>query len=43
MAAGQQVEHLDSVVFAMLPESAPERQIEFGQLPPPPVLAAPRR
>ncbi len=40
MAARQQVEHLDGVIFALLPEGAPERQIDFAQLPPPPVIAA---
>ncbi|HEX8192317.1 MAG TPA: amidohydrolase family protein, partial [Allosphingosinicella sp.] len=43
MAARQQVEHLDGVLFALLSESAPERQIEFGQIPPPPVMAAAAR
>ena len=38
--AGQQVEHLDGWIAALLPESAPERVIPFGQLPPPEVLAA---
>lgn len=40
MAAGQQIEHLDGALLALLPEGAPERQLEFGQIPPPPVLAA---
>lgn len=40
MAAGQQVEHLDGVLFELLPADAPERQVPFGQVPPPPVLAA---
>lgn len=40
MTAGQQIEHLDGALLALLPEGAPERQIEFGQIPPPPVLAA---
>ncbi|HEY0013930.1 MAG TPA: amidohydrolase family protein [Allosphingosinicella sp.] len=40
MAAGQQVEHLDGVLFALLPEGAPERRIDFAQIPPPPVMAA---
>jgi len=40
MAANQQIEHLDGSLLALLPEGAPERQLEFGQIPPPPVLAA---
>lgn len=40
MAAHQQIEHLDGALLALLPEGAPERQIPFGQIPPPPVLAA---
>lgn len=40
IAAGQQIEHLDGVMLALLPEGAPERQMGFGQIPPPPVLAA---
>lgn len=40
LAANQQVEHLDGALLALLPEGAPERQMEFGQIPPPPVLAA---
>jgi pimeloyl-ACP methyl ester carboxylesterase/phosphohistidine phosphatase SixA len=39
-AARQQVEHLDGVLFDLLPEGSPERGIEFGQIPPPPVLKA---
>jgi len=39
IAAGQQVEHLDSVVHAMLPDDASEKQMDFGQVPPPPVTA----
>ena len=37
--AGQQIEHLDGFVQATLPEDAPERNVEFGQIPPPPILA----
>ncbi len=40
LAANEEVEHLDGTLFALLPENAPERQLEFGQVPPPPVLAA---
>lgn len=40
MAAGQQVEHLDGMAMALLPENAPERQLQFAQILPPPVLAA---
>ncbi|HTU10093.1 MAG TPA: amidohydrolase family protein [Allosphingosinicella sp.] len=40
LAAGQQVEHLDGIPMALLPENAPERQLQFGQILPPPVLAA---
>lgn len=40
LAAGQQVEHLDSIPFALLPEGAPEKQLQFGQIPPPAVAAA---
>jgi imidazolonepropionase-like amidohydrolase len=40
MAARQQIEHLDGALLALLPANAPERQIPFGQIPPPPVLAA---
>lgn len=43
MAAGQQIEHLDGAIYALLPEGAPERQMDFGQIPPPPVLAAAAR
>ncbi|MDQ8756234.1 amidohydrolase family protein [Sphingosinicella sp. LHD-64] len=42
-AAGQQVEHLDGAIFALLPDGAPERQIPFGQLPPPAIVAAAAR
>lgn len=42
-AAGQQIEHLDGVLYALLPEDAPERQIPFAQIPPPPVVAAASR
>ena len=40
LAARQQVEHLDSVPFALLPDGAPEKQLEFDQIPPPSVAAA---
>jgi len=40
MAAGQQIEHLDGALLALLPAGAPERSIPFGQIPPPPVLGA---
>ncbi|HZG46371.1 MAG TPA: amidohydrolase family protein, partial [Allosphingosinicella sp.] len=40
MAAGQQVEHLDGVIYALLPEGAPERQVDFSQIPPPQVVLA---
>ena len=40
LAAGQQIEHMDGFVGALLREDAPERTIPFGQLPPPEVLAA---
>src|SRR5690606_30589345 len=40
LAAGQQVEHMDGFIGALLPEGAPERAIPFGQVPPPQVLAA---
>jgi imidazolonepropionase-like amidohydrolase len=43
MAAGQQVEHLDGVIYALLPEGAPERQIDFSQIPPPQVVLAASR
>jgi imidazolonepropionase-like amidohydrolase len=43
IAARQQVEHLDGAIFALLPADAPERQIEFGQIPPPPVMQAAAR
>jgi imidazolonepropionase-like amidohydrolase len=39
-AAGQQIEHLDGVIFALLPANAPERQIDFSQIPPPEVVLA---
>jgi len=39
-AAGQQIEHLDGVIFALLPQNAPERQIDFSQIPPPEVVLA---
>ena len=37
--AGQQIEHLDGFAHALLPSEAPERSVEFGQIPPPPILA----
>lgn len=40
LAANQQVEHLDGIFFELLGTGAPERQIEFGQIPPPPVISA---
>ena len=40
LKAGQQVEHLDSVPFALLPASAPEKRMQFDQIPPPAVAAA---
>ncbi|HEX8366877.1 MAG TPA: amidohydrolase family protein [Allosphingosinicella sp.] len=40
MEAGQQIEHLDGTLLALLPSGAPERQIDFAQIPPPEVLAA---
>jgi imidazolonepropionase-like amidohydrolase len=40
MAAGQQIEHLDGVIHALLPEGAPERQLDFSQIPPPQVVLA---
>jgi cytosine/adenosine deaminase-related metal-dependent hydrolase len=40
MVAGQQVEHLDGLAMALLPEGAPERQLQFAQILSPPVLAA---
>jgi imidazolonepropionase-like amidohydrolase/phosphohistidine phosphatase SixA len=43
MAAGQQVEHLDGVIYALLPEGAPERQVDFSQIPPPQVVLAASR
>jgi imidazolonepropionase-like amidohydrolase/phosphohistidine phosphatase SixA len=39
-AAGQQIEHLDGVIYALLPEGAPERQVDFSQVPPPQVVLA---
>jgi phosphohistidine phosphatase SixA len=39
-AAGQQIEHLDGFFYELLPANAPERNIPFGQLLPPPVLQA---
>ena len=40
LAARQQVEHLDGFIFELLPENAPERAIEFAQIPPPQVVLA---
>ncbi|MEN3971904.1 amidohydrolase family protein [Sphingomicrobium sp. XHP0235] len=40
MRRKQQIEHLDGFIQALLPPGAPEREIEFGQIPPPPILAA---
>ena len=40
LAAGQQIEHLDGFIYELLPPDAPERQIEFAQVPPPQVIAA---
>jgi imidazolonepropionase-like amidohydrolase/phosphohistidine phosphatase SixA len=40
LAAGQQVEHLDGALFQLLPPDSPLRSVEFGQIPPPPVLEA---
>lgn len=40
LAAKQEVEHLDGAVRELLPDGAPERMINFGQIPPPPVLDA---
>jgi imidazolonepropionase-like amidohydrolase len=42
-AARQQIEHLDGVIYALLPEDAPERQIDFSQVPPPQVVLAASR
>lgn len=39
-AAGQQIEHLDASLFALLPDGSPARAIEFGQFPPQAVMAA---
>jgi imidazolonepropionase-like amidohydrolase len=39
-AAGQQIEHLDGVIHALLPADTPERQIDFSQIPPPQVVLA---
>ena len=39
MSAGQQIEHLDGVIAALLPKDSPEAATEFGQIPPPPVMA----
>jgi cytosine/adenosine deaminase-related metal-dependent hydrolase/phosphohistidine phosphatase SixA len=43
MAEGQEVEHLDGILYALLPENAPERQIDFSQIPPPQVALAAAR
>lgn len=40
MDTRQQIEHLDGTLFALLPENAPERRADFGQIPTPEVLAA---
>lgn len=40
LAANEEIEHLDGSLLALLPDGAPEREIAFGQVPPPPVLAA---
>ncbi|HEY0325066.1 MAG TPA: amidohydrolase family protein [Allosphingosinicella sp.] len=42
-AAAQQIEHLDGVIYALLPANAPERQIDFNQVPPPEVVLAASR
>lgn len=38
MAAGQQIEHLDGIIFALLPKHRRERQDASGQTPPPAVI-----
>ncbi|HEY0116480.1 MAG TPA: amidohydrolase family protein, partial [Allosphingosinicella sp.] len=43
VAAAQQIEHLDGVIYALLPEGAPERQVDFSQIPPPEVVLAASR
>ena len=40
LRAGQQIEHLDGYLMALLPEDSPARQMPFGQIPPPPVMQA---
>ena len=40
LGARQQVEHLDGALLALLPPDAPERAIDFAQIPPPPVMRA---
>lgn len=40
LAAGQQIEHLDGAIFELLPPNAPERALQFAQIPPPPVIEA---
>lgn len=40
LAARQQIEHLDGVLLELLPAGAPERQIDFAQIPPPAVIMA---
>ncbi|WP_343342866.1 amidohydrolase family protein [Sphingomicrobium sp. XHP0239] len=39
IAGNQQIEHLDGFIQALLPTDAPERAVEFGQIPPSPVLS----
>jgi imidazolonepropionase-like amidohydrolase len=43
MAAGQQVEHLDGVLFELLAPDAAERAVPFAQIPPPAVVEAAAR
>lgn len=40
LAAGQEVEHLDGAIPELLPAGSPERGEDFGQVPPPEVIAA---
>ncbi|SMF61123.1 amidohydrolase family protein [Allosphingosinicella indica] len=40
LAAGQQIEHLDGFVLALLPEGSPLRSVEFGQIPPSSIIQA---
>lgn len=42
-AAGQQVEHLDGMILALMPADAPERGIDFAQIPPPLAIVAATR